>query len=288
MNSSGQVESSEHMLSAVYGTIYGLCQNNDVISSTVGSYVIMTMTFWGLNAFYLLVDITGRPKFISQYKVQQDKNFAQDKDKLIRALKTAAFNNLVLNAMAAYPIYLSQKAAGVSFAVDELPNISTFLRDIAISVIVQEIVFYYSHRLCHHPLAYQRIHRKHHEWTAPIGIVAIYSTPVEYLTGNGLSVFLGPLICSSHIMTWWFWYILANFITITDHSGYHFPGFPSPQFHDYHHKTFNWNYGTLGILDWLHGTDKQFRPSVQRQRHRTFFSTKPIHILYPDDKQHSK
>lgn len=52
-------------------------------------------------------------------------------------------------------------------------------------------------------------------------------------------VFLGPLLCRSHIVTWWIWFTLATTFTIIHHSGYHLPGFPSPQFHDYHHLTYD-------------------------------------------------
>jgi len=239
------------------------------------------IVFWTANALLLVVDLTGRPQFIAKYKVQQDKNVPLDREKLKKVLRTVVFNNVVLNAVFALPMYRAQQRAGCSFSVEETPIWLTILVDLALFLIVQEVVFYYSHRLFHLPYIYPLVHRKHHQWTAPIGIVCIYTTPIEYLTGNGLSVFLGPLLCRSHIVTWWLWFALAHIGTTIHHSGYHLPGFPSPQFHDYHHLTFQWNFGTLGLLDWLHGTDKQFRRTVQRERHRTFWSLAPIHKLFP-------
>jgi sterol desaturase/sphingolipid hydroxylase (fatty acid hydroxylase superfamily) len=47
--------------------------------------------------------------------------------------------------------------------------------------------------------------------------------------------------------------------TLNAHSGYHFPLFPSPEAHDFHHLKFTQCYGVLGILDYLHGTDTLFR-----------------------------
>ena len=32
-----------------------------------------------------------------------------------------------------------------------------------------------------------------------------------------------------------------------------------PNFHDYHHEKFKVNYGNVGILDMLHGTDKMYQ-----------------------------
>lgn len=37
------------------------------------------------------------------------------------------------------------------------------------------------YRLQHHPKLYASVHKKHHEWHAPIAIVFTYSTPIEYI-----------------------------------------------------------------------------------------------------------
>lgn len=275
----------ESLLKPFYANIYNLFDGREDLISVTVSYVLMVGVFWAVGGFLLIADLTDKPKWIRKYKVQKDANFPIDRSKLRKVLKTVLFNNIVLNAIFAYPIYLQQVRAGCSLAVNDTPTWNVILRDLIICTIVQEIIFYYSHRLFHHPLIYKTVHSKHHQWSAPIGIVAIYTTPIEYLTGNGLSVFLGPLLCRSHIVFWWIWYSLASAVTVIHHSGYHLPLFPSPQFHDYHHLTFNWNFGTLGILDWLHGTDKGFRKTVQRKRHRMLWSPTPMDVLFPVKKE---
>ncbi|KAH8024707.1 hypothetical protein HPB51_001036 [Rhipicephalus microplus] len=50
----------------------------------------------------------------------------------------------------------------------------------------------------------------------------------------------------------------------------------------YYSHRFRGNYGILGILDWLHGTDGAFRQSEAYQRHRLLLSFRPVHELYPD------
>lgn len=36
--------------------------------------LLPSLTFWGLNALLLVVDTTGKPSFITRYRIQLDKN----------------------------------------------------------------------------------------------------------------------------------------------------------------------------------------------------------------------
>ncbi len=86
---------------------------------------------------------------------------------------------------------------------------------------------------------------------------------------------------SSHVVVAFVWYTLAIINTLTVHSGYHFPGMISPESHDFHHLKFTENYGVLGILDYLHGTDRLFRTSGYERRNVISWSLKPVSSLYP-------
>ena len=45
---------------------------------------------------------------------------------------------------------------------------------------------------------------------------------------------------------------------------------------------FRYNFGTLGLLDWLHGTDEKFKASVQFKRHKTMFGFTPFWKAIPN------
>ncbi|KAI9362544.1 hypothetical protein DFJ73DRAFT_598588, partial [Zopfochytrium polystomum] len=129
-------------------------------------------------------------------------------------------------------------------------------RDLAGCVVVEEVLFYYCHRLLHHPALYRHFHKVHHEFTAPMGVAAGYAHPLEHLILNAIPLILGPLVMRAHLFTLWVWIFIAVATIVADHSGYSFPFFaPSVVRHDFHHLRFNSNFGALGLLDWLHGTD---------------------------------
>ncbi|KAJ2995190.1 Chromosome 5 4 [Globomyces sp. JEL0801] len=134
--------------------------------------------------------------------------------------------------------------------------------------IIEEVWFYYSHRLLHHPSIYRFIHKRHHLFTAPVGMAATFAHPFEHLVSNMAPMVLGPIIMQSHIAVSWIWFNFAIIVTITTHCGYDLWGFPSSLAHDFHHYSFNYNFGVAGILDFLHGTDSAYQVWLAEYRCR--------------------
>ena len=83
------------------------------------------------------------------------------------------------------------------------------LLELPMFIIVEEFGFYYSHILLHSKLLYKSLHKIHHEWTAPVGLAALYAHPLEHILSNLLPIALGPLLLGSHLLTAWLWYVVA-------------------------------------------------------------------------------
>jgi len=211
-----------------------------------------------------------------KYKTQPDKNQPIDSSRLLAAVKVALFNQIFISTPTSIAIFYIRQHLGASCHPDKLPTLLIVLLDLAIFTLVEEIGFYYTHRFVHWGPLYKSIHKKHHEWTAPVGVVSIYAHPVEYALSNVMPLVLGPTLMTSHLLTTWIWFTMAVMTTIIHHSGYHLPFFPSNEFHDFHHLKFTCNYGLTGWLDYLHGTDKLYSNTVQKRRDHINFNVRPL------------
>ncbi|CAC5401782.1 FAXDC2 [Mytilus coruscus] len=265
----------------LWDSVYELFGRNDFAVGVIGSILFTNCVIWGANALFLVLDLTGKPSFMLKYKVQMDQNLAVDRKKLKKAVKLVLFNGFVVSfAISSIGIY-TMKLRGCAFSGD-IPTFARVVVELIIFSLVEEVGFYYSHRLMHTQLFYKSIHKIHHEWTAPIGITCIYAHPLEHCIVNMMPVISGPIIMGSHLATAWVWYLIALVSTTISHCGYHFPFLPSPEAHDFHHQKFINCFGVLGILDRLHGTDNIFRASKAYKRDQISFSLTPMSQQYPD------
>ncbi|XP_077984393.1 fatty acid hydroxylase domain-containing protein 2-like [Glandiceps talaboti] len=252
------------------------------ILCVVGTITVTGISYWLFASLFLFVDVTGKPAFMLRYKVQPEKNIRVDRIRLTKAVLTVLFNQTFATIPVIMLFYHLFVWRGVEFG-PELPTFQWVLVELIVFSLVEEVGFYYFHRLLHYPALYKYIHKVHHEWTAPISIVSLYAHPVEHVMSNILPPLVGPLLTGSHIATIWLWFIIALFSSIIAHCGYHVPFLPSPEAHDFHHRKFVNNYGVLGVLDRLHGTDNLFRASKAYQRHFMLLCWTPVLQQVPDD-----
>ncbi len=220
----------------------------------VGTLLFHLIAFYVPCAVYASLDVLF-PAFSDSHKIQPAPK-QPTRSKIRECLKVVLRNQLLSSFLHLGSVYLTSGTRHHPFRFDaKLPGMGEIALQFVVCILLREVSFYYAHRLLHIPALYPKIHKFHHRFTAPVALAAQYAHPIEHVFANILPISLPPQLVHAHIVTFWVFMSFVLFETATVHSGYDFFGGAARK-HDLHHEKSMIYFGTIGLLDWWHETDK--------------------------------
>ena len=258
--------------------VLGKGKFDDAMQFTIATSIILEATFWSINAILAVIykfDLFPNYKLHEQYPPNKI---------ILECLKDVALGHFVIRPPLLYYGYPIFQKCGMSTELENVPPLKIIYLQIFFCMCVDDSLFYWSHRLLHHPKLYKYIHKQHHMFKYTIGVATEYCHPVEDFLGNTMSTIAGPLILGCHLSVFWLYLTLKLWQSIDAHSGYNFP-FPFSPFsfirsmdcapaHDYHHSHNEGNFGGFFIFwDWACGTDDwygKFLEKRKREKHSAY------------------
>lgn len=244
---------------------YMASQWSQIVTNYSPEYIEILGTFavhfgfsWIVSLVFTLVDLSASQSMLEKYKIQPISKQAT-RHALLQCIPSAFQNQILTTVLHSIKLLVLRRVTGRFFGYrieHKLPSLAEILMDIPLCFIARDFLYYYGHRVLHQPWFYRRFHKQHHKFTAPVAISTEHMHPVEHILVNILPIFIPSTLLRVHVVT--FWLILTSAIAqgALGHSGWHLRSVfgRKTTTHDAHHEMFNVNYGTLGLMDWVHGT----------------------------------
>lgn len=105
-------------------------------------------------------------------------------------VKWKTLKNLMLNYWIVYPLFVITgiMAAGVGLRFDDFPSHLQVLKNFAIILLADDIIYMYFHRAFHEVPGLYKYHKIHHEYEKNFSLIGQYCHPLEQLVGNIVTI----------------------------------------------------------------------------------------------------
>ncbi|XP_055327770.1 methylsterol monooxygenase 1-like [Paramacrobiotus metropolitanus] len=203
--------------------------------------------------------------FMQRFKIQRNK--PETFEQQWKCFKKLMFSHFCIQFPLICGTFTFTEYFDIPYAWDSMPRWYVLTGQVLGCAVIEDTWHYFLHRALHHRSIYKHIHKIHHNYQAPFGMVAEYAHPAETLI-LGAGFFIGIMTFCTHIILLWVWVTFRLLETIDVHSGYDIPwinpfhlvpGYAGARYHDFHHQNFTGNYAsTFTWWDKLFGTDRQY------------------------------
>ncbi|GMI13444.1 hypothetical protein TrVE_jg5681 [Triparma verrucosa] len=237
-------------------------------SAPVLLHQLMTQCFkrFGLFERYLIQEKSKTP-------------FDQNKKLYKSVVVDTIMNHLVKIPLAVYISFpLLQRCLKIDrSAAFTMPPMKLLAYQVLISALLEDALFYWSHRALHNPFLFKHIHSKHHKFhnLTAYPIASEYTHPIESIFGNIIPVLTGPLLLGMDLASTQIWLWIRMLKTSDAHCGYDLPFSPFGAFwplnsarrHDYHHEKGVGSFGSFFVFwDQLCGTDAAYLKAQEKKK----------------------
>ena len=225
-----------------------MCSLSDLLF-VLSTFGLPFALYWVLGLAFYRVDVTKRPAWLAKRKLQAAVISSSRIAEVCRASLVAQVQALC-GLLALAPWLRTVLPA-------DNPSAAQLAAFVAPAILVQEVWFYYFHRLFHAVPQLYQLHKKHHEFANPTALVAPNAHWLENVCVNAAPILVSTVWLRPHAQSLLAFLVWATLQTSLDHSGYRV-GFPFGDngHHDDHHKYRDVNFGS-GWLDALHGTQRR-------------------------------
>ncbi|KAL1500440.1 hypothetical protein AB1Y20_013097 [Prymnesium parvum] len=239
----------------------------DDLFFTIGLSLSISVVWLLENGFFMLCD---RYSLLQQYKLRRVPSMQPSASLVRTTLLNSALSHLIIGPALMLLVvgpalrHLALARALPSPVLPEtLPSWTTTWLNFTVAFFINEVIFYFGHRLLHWKPLYRTIHKQHHSYVGTRSFAAEYAHPVEDVLTAYIPFLLGIVLMNAHFHFVFCWFFCKLTETYESHSGYCFAGSWLHWFgltnssiaahHDFHHTRNQGNFG-WEILDYLCGT----------------------------------
>ena len=197
------------------------------VNESVISWMVFWITYWSLGGWLT-------------YKMQCDKT--RKIEKLNKVVFTL-FYNMVWTFFAS--VLLSQLPL-------RMMTDSHIIIKIIMTYIITDIWFYHIHIMMHQKQLYWT-HKLHHEFPQPYALTALYCSYYEAIFLNTFAAGLPVVVLQLSPICAYLWFFISAADSVLSHSGLNIP-YIIDDYHDLHHKHFQYNYGISHLFDNIYNT----------------------------------
>jgi methylsterol monooxygenase/4-alpha-methyl-delta7-sterol-4alpha-methyl oxidase len=231
---------------------------HDRLQYSLSTSIQHASIIFGLH--FILWLLGEKLKLLEKYRIQTGPPKQGSQPPLLKVVSVVLTNH-VLNFFLCYFLWQPILASGIQTGLKSF-HLFTFAWQFLMCFLLEDTIFYWTHRMLHHRSIYKYVHKLHHEYRRPSVLSSEYTHPLEFVTGNVIATMAGALLCchyklggGMHEYTLTLWLAYRIFETADGHCGFalpiplfplipFIPSHPGVKPHDYHHSHNVGNYGS--------------------------------------------